>query len=556
LVRRSLVPLLAVLAAATPASAADPIMPLSEVRSGMHCTGLSVIRGTEISSFDVEIVDVIGAEAGLSGPRILIRVSGPAVDATGIGPGFSGSPVLCDGRNAGAISEGLGDYGNDVALATPIEEMLRDRPLPAPAAARHDPALLRAARPLAVPLTVSGLSGRTATLMRQAAVRARRPLIIAPAGPVAGYQPVDLRPGAAVAASISTGDLALGAVGTVTYRDGEDLWAFGHPLEGLGKRALFLQDAYVYTIIENPLGIPDFGAITYKLASTDGFVQGVVTRDQADTISGKVGPRPPTIPLHIEARDAGDRTVALDTLLADERELGYGAGLSFLAPLGMSQALGRLTRDFGPLTMRMCLRIRVQELREPMGFCNTYFSVDEAAGDLSEAGDLVDFFDLAPLHVEQATVSVRAREGVEQDVLVRARGPRRVRRGSRIRVRVALQRRHGERHSITVPVRVPRSLRARRPHRLVLLGQGGGFSEEELLRELIGLLEGEFIGGAGPSEPKTVGQLAARIRALHRVPGIYARFDRREPRLALGSDEVSFDGRVRLRLRVTRRARR
>ena len=55
-------------------------------------------------------------------------MSGPAVDETGIGPGFSGSPVICDGRNAGAISEGLGEYGNHVALATPIEEMLRDRP--------------------------------------------------------------------------------------------------------------------------------------------------------------------------------------------------------------------------------------------------------------------------------------------------------------------------------------------------------------------------------------------------------------------------------------------
>ncbi len=75
----------------------------------MRCTGLSVIRGTEISSFDVEIMDVIAPETGLSSARILIRVSGPAVDATGIGPGFSGSPIICDGRNAGAISEGLGE---------------------------------------------------------------------------------------------------------------------------------------------------------------------------------------------------------------------------------------------------------------------------------------------------------------------------------------------------------------------------------------------------------------------------------------------------------------
>jgi hypothetical protein len=544
------------LVAAPAASAADPILPLSQVRAGMHCTGLSVVRGTEISSFEVEIVDVIAAETGLSGPRILVSVSGPAIETTGLGPGFSGSPVICDGRNAGAISEGLGDYGNDVALATPIEEMIRDRPPAPPAAARRDPALLRAARPLAIPLTVTGLSGRAATLMRQAALRARRPLIIAPAGPVAGYQPVDLRPGAAVAASISTGDLALGAVGTVTYRDGEDLWAFGHPLEGLGRRALFLQDAYVYTVIENPLGIMDFGAITYKLASADGYVQGAVTRDQADTISGKVGAPPRSVPLRIEARNSAGQRVTLGSLLADERDLGYGAGISFVAPLGMAQALGRLTRDFGPLTLRMCLRIRVRELRKPMGFCNAYFSVDDAFNDLSEAGDLIDFFDLAPLHVERVAVSARAEEGIEQDVLIRAHGPRRVRRGSRIRVRVTLQRRHGERHRISVPVRVPRSLGTGRTHRLTLRGEGGGFSEEELLGELITLLEGGFIGGAGPSEPKTVRELAARIRALHRVPGIYARFGRREPRLAVASDEVSFDGRVRLRLRVTPRGRR
>src|SRR4051812_28922902 len=300
-------------------------MPLSEVRQGMKCTGLSVIKGTTISSFDVEILDVIAPETGLSGPRILIRVSGPAVDATGIGPGFSGSPVICDGRNAGAISEGLGEYGNHVALATPIEDMIRDRPPEPGRGARHDRALLAAARPLGTPLTVSRLTGRAAALVREAAHRAPVPLLIAPAGPVSGYQPVELEPGAAVAASISTGDLALGAVGTVTYRDGDDLWAFGHPFEGLGKRALFLQDAYIYTVIQNPLGIQDFGAITYKLASADGHVQGSVTSDKADAIAGKVGTGPPAIPLHIVARNRAGEVVTQDSQLADERDLGWGA---------------------------------------------------------------------------------------------------------------------------------------------------------------------------------------------------------------------------------------
>lgn len=536
------------------ARAADPIIPLSEVRQGMQCTGLSVVKATTISSFDVEILDVIAPEAGLSGPRILIRVSGPAVDTTGIGPGFSGSPVICDGRNAGAISEGLGEYGNHVALATPIEGMLHDRPS-APAAARRDPALLRAARPLQTPLTVSGLTGRASALVKRAARRAGRPLLMAPAGPAGGYAPVDMRPGSALSASISTGDLGLGAVGTVTYRDGDDIWAFGHPFEGLGRRALFLTDAYIYTVIQNPLGIPDFGAVTYKLASTDGHVLGAITNDSVDSIAGKVGPKPDPIPLHIDASNSAGERVVLDSLLADERDLGYGAGLSFVAPLGVTQALGRLMRDFGPVTFRMCAHFKVRELSRRMGFCNTYFSVDDAVSHLSEAGGMIDFFDLAPLHVERAAVSVRARPGVNQDVLIGARGPRRVRGGQRIRVRLTVQRRHGARHRLTVPVRIPRSLRPG-AHRLTFRGSGGGFSEDELVEELIAMLEGDGGGGGGPSEPRSVRELALRIGLLRQTIGIQARFKNRPPQLVHRSRDVSYEGRVRLRVRVMSRARR
>src|SRR5436853_4263792 len=114
--------LLASFAVAAPAYAGDPIMPLSQVHRGMHCTGYSVVQGTEISSFDVDVIDV--TEDG-----ILFSASGPAVDQTGIGEGFSGSPIYCKdsqgvARNIGAIAAGIGDYGNHKALATPIEQML------------------------------------------------------------------------------------------------------------------------------------------------------------------------------------------------------------------------------------------------------------------------------------------------------------------------------------------------------------------------------------------------------------------------------------------------
>src|SRR5918911_5480559 len=94
-----ILPLAAAVAAlvvpAAPAFAGDPVMPLSDVQAGMHCTGYSVVKGTDISPFNVDVVDVADGYGLPVPPAILVTVSGPAVDATGIGPGFSGSPIYC-----------------------------------------------------------------------------------------------------------------------------------------------------------------------------------------------------------------------------------------------------------------------------------------------------------------------------------------------------------------------------------------------------------------------------------------------------------------------------
>src|SRR3954453_3448819 len=180
-----LVPLAAAVAAflvpAAPAVAAgDPTMPLWQVSAGMHCTGYSVIQGTAISSFNVDVLDVTGGEASVSTGRILIGVSGPAVDATGIGPGFSGSPIYCpDGagtnRVIGAISESINEYGGKAALATPIDAII-GTPVDVPGRtnatvsrttkAVSGPkgvsprmrAALASAKPIVAPMSVSGLT--------------------------------------------------------------------------------------------------------------------------------------------------------------------------------------------------------------------------------------------------------------------------------------------------------------------------------------------------------------------------------------------------------------
>ena len=537
-------------------------MPLGEVRSGMQCTGLSVVRGTEISSFDVEVLDVIADDPAIGGPRLLIRVSGPAIDATGVGPGFSGSPILCDGRNAGAISEGIGEYGNKVVLATPIEEILTSRPQPTPTGARRAPHVTRRARPLLGPLSVGGLSPGASRLMARAARRAGRVVLAAPPGPLGGYPPQDLQPGSAVGAAISSGDVSVGAIGTVAYRDGDEIFAFAHALDGLGERALFLQDAYVFGVIGNPVGIPDFGAITYKLTSSGGHPLGTFTNDTQPGIAGRLGAGPPAIPLHVAARERGapGEAIALDSLLADERSLELGAGISFIAPLAAGTALDRLLRTFEPVTLTACTRFRIGGRDKPIGFCNPYFDPFDALTDIADASAMVDGFDFAPLDIRAVGVSIAAERGVVDEVLAEARAPRRVQAGARIPVRIRLLRRGGGRRTVTVRVRVPRNLR---PGERTLVLEGNGFGNEfDFLIELIaGELNGPVTAKGAQARsaqtgPRTVSRLARRLKRMRRPLGITARFRKRdEPKVVLRSNDVRFDGRVKVSLRV-RRARR
>ena len=60
------------------------VMPLGEVRAGMQCTGYSVVRGTDVAAFDVEVIDVVDDRR--RGDRAADPRRGrpaPAVDETG-----------------------------------------------------------------------------------------------------------------------------------------------------------------------------------------------------------------------------------------------------------------------------------------------------------------------------------------------------------------------------------------------------------------------------------------------------------------------------------------
>jgi hypothetical protein len=548
--------LLASLALAAPATAGDPIMPLSDVRAGMSCTGLTVVKGSAVTAFDVRIEDVVTGDPPAQGARLLVRVSGPAVDATGVGPGFSGSPIYCPGddgvaRVAGAVSESVGEFGGKVALATPIEAILGE-PVDPPAAARRAPALLRAARPIVAPLSVGGLSSPLASRVRRAAAKAGRVVYTVPSRPRAASPAPPMRPGSAMAVGLASGDVSAGAVGTVAYVDGARVWGLAHPFDAVGRRELFLQDAYVYAVINNPLGTEE--ATTYKLAAP-GAAVGVLTSDGINAVAGRLGALPDRIPLQIVARDQDTgRVQVTDVQLADETAIGLPTGSSALGtvgPLALAQAAYAILGGAPPRQSgSMCLRFTVRERRRPMRFCNDYVGGgggEELAGaplvaDFGEAVTLIDAYDVAALRLTRVDVNVKLRRGLQQAFLVSATGPSRVRRGTTVRLRVTLRRVRGPRLHRTIAVRVPRGQRGG-DYDLTLTGtpsdridaDDGGDVEIDL-GDLLDVSGEE----AGEDPPTSLDELAGRIAAIHRFDGVTASL--RDPEDE-GSDDEEPPGR-------------
>lgn len=465
---------LAAAVAAPAAAARDPIVPLSDVHRGMTCTARTVVQGTEITTFGVEVLDVV-ADLDGTGPRILVRVSGDAVAGSGIASGFSGSPVYCADRNgaignAGAVSATIGQYGNDVGLVTPIEQML-GLPVSPPSGARTATKAMRASvRAVAAPLTISGLSPALGTLVERAARASGRTLVAAPVGPLATFAPQPLVPGAAMGAAYASGALALSAIGTVTYRDGDALWGFGHQFDGVGRRALQLQDAYVYTVVDNPLDTSE--ATSYKLAAP-GHTLGLLTNDASAAVVGRVGARAPTTPVTVTVRDEDrGRTTRQRTEVADESgvgsPLGYGL-LPVLTPIAVAQAVtsafdGAPARETG----RLCLRVTLREAKEPLSFCNRYVvnSSDTGgvpglalamAGDVTTALTAIDTARYTTLRVTRVDADVSFQRGVRLATILSASGPATVRRGQRVRVKLRLREDRGPLRTLTVPVAIPRA---------------------------------------------------------------------------------------------------
>ena len=225
-----------------------------------------------------------------TGPRILVGVSGPAVDATGIGPGFSGSPVTCPDA-AGVPRRGRGDLrvGRRVRREGRAGDADRVGPRRAPAAPPQATAARSTRRRPRAAAVRSAVGQRRA---RPAGARARPRSAggsagrssPTPAGPLGSYPAQTLRPGAAMAAGYPPATSASGRSGPSPTPTAPRYGASATPTTGVGRRSLLLQDAYVFRVINNPNVVEEIGT-TYKLAAS-GHPLGALSDDTLACVGG------------------------------------------------------------------------------------------------------------------------------------------------------------------------------------------------------------------------------------------------------------------------------
>lgn len=316
-----------------------PILPPDSVRAGEKAVVLTVFQGQTIEPFDAEIVGVLkGGRA--EGDMILARATSERVQRTGIAQGMSGSPVYVRGRLIGALSSGWQFSREPIFGITPITEMLPllDLPVPPPSDPSAGPTgsetttLASGVRfgafrwagddadddadargtvprapapapqgasaglePLALPLASGGLHPAALEFARSALAPLR--LAVVPGGRASGGGPTTdaLQPGAAVSVDVMRGDLQMSAIGTVTYRDGDRILIFGHPLFQSGDVRMPLSTAEIATIIPSEIS-------SFKLG-VRGREAGVATQDRRSAVAGHLGGAPHMLPFSVSITD-------------------------------------------------------------------------------------------------------------------------------------------------------------------------------------------------------------------------------------------------------------
>jgi hypothetical protein len=366
-------------------------MPLDQVRAGMKGYGMSVFQGSKPERFEVE---VLGTLEGMPNPKqslVIARLSGPLVDRTGVFAGMSGSPVYIDGKLVGAVAYAFPFAKEPIAGITPIKYMIdvfeqgqrEEQPrssqsisfktligqsantsfdsVPAVPSAQLGaraasnialtPYVGQTIIPIATPVTFSGISQNVLDLfagdLRKIGIQ---PIAGvgggASRGPMVPSDENTLAAGSSVSVQLVRGDFTIDAAGTVTYRNGERIYAFGHPFLSSGATSWPMSESSIVTVVPNLNN-------SFKLSAAGNLV-GSINQDRATGVYGQLGDKPRLVPVHLTVHTSRNKTETYSFEIVSD---------PFLTPLltriTMFSAIAATERQVGSQTLKLAGRIAI-----------------------------------------------------------------------------------------------------------------------------------------------------------------------------------------------------
>ena len=306
-------------AQSAPTSQCPSSYAVADLTKGDPVTGLTVTSGTDPDSFGGTVVGVLENGIGPGVDMILVDLTSDTIDRVGIWSGMSGSPVYADdGELIGAVSYSLGLGPSTIAGVTPAAEMqklLRDggqaspvlqRTVTLPQSLRRTlattGAVASATAPasmtqMQVPVTVSGLSGQRRASAAKVLRFGGAKMADAAGGPTSS-ESIGIAAGGNLAASMSYGTVTAAGVGTATAVCGDEILAFGHPMNYSGPSSMALHGA-------RATHIQDDQTLSGFKSANIGAPIGTVDADRLAGLHALTGALPAGIPFTAVASDNG-----------------------------------------------------------------------------------------------------------------------------------------------------------------------------------------------------------------------------------------------------------
>lgn len=143
-----------------------------------------------------------------------------------------------------------------------------------------------------------------------------------------------IEPGSMISVLLMSGDMNIGADGTVTYVDANRLYAFGHRFLAVGSTELPFARSSVVALLPNVNS-------SFKISSTGEWL-GTITSDGSTAIAGELGRKSQTVPVSITVHGAGQP-------ISYRMQMVNDALLSpLLLQMSMYSALEATERTLGP----------------------------------------------------------------------------------------------------------------------------------------------------------------------------------------------------------------